>query len=303
MIYIIGHEKYLDYYGNSLLKYPLKIYRPNFRARRIARILNSQKEVGSIVGVNLRAIDYREEKSLNAFIKNLKTIQIEEETLYMEEGAEIPLASLERIERETGLILARGLESKIQGIPTVMDEIERLRLESGREKEVLIIGKEEDLLKKTIDLIGRNYSFISLLALDQTMESLYENIFQAKGISLYEARIDKINLNSYDLIINFWDNYPLKEENLKESTIIFDYSWERPFKKLKNNMVITDFNFQLKDDKLGLDPLIGSKLNSSLYELISGDGNGKIHQLEINGRYYNLSFYLKGRLKGRKGHF
>ncbi len=208
VIYIIGHEKYLDYYGNSLLKYPLKIYRPNFRARRIARISNSQKEVGSIVGLNLRVIDYMEEKSLNSFIKNLKTIKLEgEETLYMEEGAEIPLASLERIEGET------------------------------------------------------------------------------------------------DLIINFWDNYPLKQENLKESTLIFDYSWEKPFKRLKNNMVIRDFNFQLKDDKLDLNPLIGSKLNSALYELISGDWNGKIHQLEINGSYYNLSSYLKGRLKGRNGHF
>src|SRR5699024_4321328 len=163
---------------------------PLFRPKEIDIIDKSFIEKIHIVGINLRAIDYKDPYTLNKFISNILMFKGEDnKSIYMEEVNSMDLQAIERIQFETSMEIPKGLDIKLYNIPLILKEIFRIEKKDIGKEEVLIISSDRDNIIKTIDSISNVFKFISLIGLDKEEEDeLCSEILTTRGLSIFQPK-------------------------------------------------------------------------------------------------------------------
>lgn len=288
----------------GLHKFFFKIYKPVFKASKIGLIWEKDEDLGLIVGINLKTIDFKDQRILETYIKSIQSLYHDKfQSLYIEGIESIPLEAIRRIELETGLTIPKGINIKISSILPILEKIYEIKNEDLEDKEVLIISNDKDLSFQVIKSIWDRFNFISLVNLDQKMEDLHIEVFEEKGISLHEAKMENLNLKSYHIIINLYDDFMVKSRDIRGNTIVFDFTFKKPFTKLNKNFVMEDVNFKINNKEVGINDLINDKIPSALYEKLIDEKKREFCQVSINNKYYYLKDYLSNSSFGIKGCF
>lgn len=304
MLYIVDHLAYKSYLIKKPYNFIYKLYKPTFKPQILGPISESNEELGYIVGINLREINYRDDNLLRKYIENIKLLLNHKiKTLYIEDSHHMDLDRIKGIELETGLTIARGLTTKLENILPILEKIYGKRNESLENKEVLILCHDKDLARKTIRSIWDKLNFISLVNFHEPMMDVQEEIFEEIGISLYQPSIDKINLKTYDIIINLYDGHVPNTSQARGSSVIFDFSMNKPFLELDMHFVIGDLNFRIDNEKQGINDLIPHIIPSALYEELIGRKDESFYQIFANNNFHFLDNFISNFYIGIKGSF
>lgn len=216
--------------------------------------------------------------------ENTNLLLIEELYLFRRE-------ELKLIENRTNLRVLDGMKVLINYLPLVLNKIYGRLEEDIKDKEILILGDDEELTKKVIESIYKNIGFVTISGQykEEDIENIYEYILDKTGLSIfYSKNIDRI-LTNYSIIINLIDNYNINFNNVRGEVIIFDFSISKQFSKnIKQNSklrIVEDFVF--KGDNLDIreNDFVPFLIHSYIYEQLS---NMKLE--DFKGLYVNQEF-------------
>jgi len=290
VLYILDHKKYKNFLKKGLYKYVFPIHTPLFRPKEIDIIDKSFIEKIHIVGINLRAIDYKDSYSLNKFISNILMFKGEDNKfIYIEEVNSMDIQAIERIQFETSMEIPKGLDIKLYNIPLILKEISRIQKKDIGKEEVLIISSDRDNIIKTIDSISNVFNFISLIGLDKDEEDeLCSEILKTRGLSIFQPKNLEKNLNRYNIIINLEEEFYIDKNQISQQAIIFDFSLKRIFNSLQNSLVINDINIDISELLKWENEFINSLVPSSLYEGLVDNNEGRFNQIYIKDSFYKV---------------
>lgn len=295
LLYIINDKKYLKHHKQGLLKHVPEFLLPKIKPSIIDDIIKDKDIIGKIVGINMKPIEFNDEKELERYIIGIRNIKTEDCTkLYIEDHESIPDEILEYIEDALGMDIPTGISIKLNHIPLVVKKIYSLLEEDLGQKEVLILSDDKEVLRNTIKGISKDFKLITAIGYDNKYENeIYEYILEETGLSLfYSSNINKI-LGNYSVIINLINDFNLDFSKIKRNCLIFDFS--KGF-IIKDN-TIEDFIFELKD--MNEVKWIENKVASNLYECLKTDDKEEIPYLQCGNDYYTVGEYINRFIKLR----
>lgn len=308
-LYIVGDQTYYNHFNRGLMKIIPKKYIPTKRVKILEHILSSDGSIiGRVGGVFLNNLNLEKEELIEELVLAIGKLKDENTNrLIMEDLSLFNMDDLRLIERKTNLKIVNGIRVFIFFLPWVLREIYKNLNKSLKEKEVLIIGDDEELTKQIIESLYKEIGFITLAGdYESTIENISKYILEKTGLSIfYSKNLDKI-LGNYPIIINFKDNYYLNIGKLREKAIIFDFSMTKGLRDQINEgrrmVIVEDFLFlidylDIKENKF-IKPIIPSYLYEQFNRLDSMDFAG----LSIDGECYSLNNFIDYQIK-TKGRF
>lgn len=305
LLYIINHDKYLEYNRNGFMKYVPYTLLPSIKPKIIDNIIRKDDIIGKVAGVNIKPIEFSCEKELGEYIMGIKKIGMKDLSgMYLEEAEYIPKEAIKHIEGKLGMKISQDKNIKINHIPLVIKKIYNLLDDDLQGKEVLVISKDKETTKKVVKGISKDIKFITTLGCNpEENEEIYEYILEETGLSLFHSSdIDKI-LGRYSIIINLADDFKLETSKIKRNAIVFDFSHGNIFKPKENNnnafQSITDFGFDLQDLYLDKNKWLDDKVNSELYGILNGNLPGEIRYVCLENNYYSIKAYINSFIKIR----
>ena len=305
LLYIVNHEKYLEYSRNGILKYIPYGFYPKIKPRIIDDIIKDDNIIGKIAGLNMKPISFSCEKELEEYIIGIKKLEVEDFTgLYLEEGRNLSKDVKNYIGNEVGLKIISNEETKSTLIPLVIQKIYNVLNERLENKEILVISNNKEYAKKVIREVAKISKFITTFGCNmKESEEIYEYVLEETGLSLFNSsNIDKI-LGKYSIIINDADDLKLKSSKIKKNTIIIDFNRDNCFDHEKNNgsrlYQIRDLGFDLKDLGIHSNKWLHSKVDMELYDLINEGALGKVKYLYVENSWYSIKDYTNYFLKVR----
>lgn len=305
LLYIINHKRYLEHYKKGFIKHIPEFFLPKIKSKIIDDIIQEDNIIGRIAGVNIKPIEFNNEKELEEYIIGIRDVRTENCTsLYIEEYKDITDKAINYIENSLNMKIYKGDSTRIIQIPIVIKEIYKLLGENLQEKEVLVLCKDKEISKKIIKEISKDIRFITCIGCNkEDEEEIYEHILEETGLSLfYSSNIGKI-LENYSIIINLMDDFNLNTSRIKRNCIIFDYSNRYSLKnkesKLNISNRIEDFVFNLKSIGIKETKWIDNKAHSDLYESLNQSDNQKISYLYSGNDYYTVENYVNTFIKVR----
>jgi len=302
LLYIINDKKYLEHYKKGFIKHVPEFLLPKIKPNIIDDIVKDESLMGKIAGINMKPIEFNDEKELDKYIIGIRNIKTENCTnLYIEDHRYIPDEILEYIENTLDMNISKGISIKISQIPLIIKKIYALLKEDLGEKEVLILSKDKEILKKIIKGVSKDLKLITAIGYDNKYENeIYEYILEKTGLSLfYSSNINKI-LGNYSIIINLINDFNLDISKVKRKCLIFDFS-EKSLVKNENGKSnnIEDFVFQLKDTDINETKWIEKDIHSDLYESLNGNCKNEISYLSCGNDYYTIEEYVNLFIKHR----
>lgn len=154
-----------------------------------------------------------------------------------------------------------------------------------REKEILIICKDQKWTCKIIKLLYKKFPFISILGNVGWGDSICEDILNDIGLSIFIEKDLSKSIKKYDIIINMEQDTDLNIGDIKKTTIIFDYSDSYQLRSGKNTLLIEDITINNKDQASSLLP---KELISSLHENLNNSSKEDFHKIYSRGKLYTL---------------
>jgi hypothetical protein len=302
LLYIINDKKYLEYYKKGLIRHMPEFLLPKIKPNIIDDIIKNESLIGKIAGINIKPIEFNDEKELEKYIIGIRNIKTENCTnLYIEDHKYISDEILEYIENTLDMNISKGISTKIFHVPLIIKKIYTLLREDLGEKEVLILSEDKEILKKIIKGVSKDLKLITAIGYDNKYENeIYEYILEETGLSLFcSSNINKI-LGNYSIIINLMKDFNLDIEKIKRNCLIFDFSRESLAKKeARKSNKIGDFVFQLEDTDINKMKWIEKDVHSDLYESLNGNCEKDISYLSCENDYYTIGEYVNLFMKHR----
>lgn len=302
LLYIINDKKYLEYYKKGFIRHIPEFLFPKIKPHIIDDIVKSESLIGKIAGINMKPIEFNDEKELEKYIIGIRNIKTENCTnLYIEDHRYIPDEILEYIENTLDMNISKGISIKISQIPLIIKKIYTLLREDLGEKEVLILCKDKEILKKIIKGVSKDLKLITAVGYDDKYENeIYEYILEETGLSLFcSSNINKI-LGNYSIIINLMKDFNLDIDKIKRNCLFFDFSGKSLVKKEERKFnKIGDFVFQLEDTDINKIKWIEKDIHSDLYESLNGNCKKEISYLSCGNDYYTIEEYVNLFIKHR----
>lgn len=251
-----------------------KLINIKYKGKKIQDIIKEDNVIGHIYGISLSQLDYSDEKSLDEYISKIKeVIDDEYNHIYIEES--LPLNIKKIIADNLSINLANTKDIKLYNIPYIIEALKSKLKRDIIKEEILILSNDKEEVLWIIDSISSGFSFLSVLGLnDIDSEDVYEKVLDDIGISVYYPKADSVLLKRYGLIINTLDETSLNLKDVKNNTIIIDFSEGRPFVDT-NRYVIEDIYLDISDLGLNDNPWIDKEVNSDLYKCLN-NGDSKI---------------------------
>ena len=243
------------------------------------------------------------------FIHGLEKLKDENtQALLIEDLHMFDKIQLDLIEKNSNLKVIDGIDILVDYLPLVLNNIYKLLNEDLRNKEVLIIGYEEELTEKVIESICKDVRFITVTGdfEKESAERIYQHILQKTGLSIFYCKnIDKI-LTNYSIIINLIDNCRLNNKKIRNGAIIFDFSFDKYLsRELRNNSRLTaieDFMFKGDDVNFNNNGIIPELIPSHIYQYLIKRKLDDYYGVYANGHIYstedlvNLQIRNKGKV-------
>lgn len=272
---------------------------PKYKEKRIQEIKIENKILGHICGVNLKPLNYSDEKELEEYINKIRQVMEDEyKKIYIEE--EIPIDIRKKIKKGLSMGETNFMDIRIYNIPYILEGLITSFKGEMTKEELLIISNNKDECLRIIDGVFNSFSFISVLGLNEgDGESLYEEVLEATGISVYLPHYNNISLRRYGLIINTLDNLSIDLTDIKKKAIIMDYSQVKPFAGI-NRYVIEDISLNIGDLGLDENPWIGNEIDSDLFTSLFKKERQKFCRIYKNDSlltindFINQEFKIKG---------
>lgn len=298
MLYIISHDKYLNYYKRGLRTYLPYRFLPDIKSNIIEDIVQKGDIIGKIAGVNIKPVDFNCKKSLEKYIMEIRKLGIENfHNIYLEEINYIPKEALGYMEEGLNLKICKNAYTNISYIPMVIKEIYEKLNQNLQDKEVLIISRDKEITKKTIKLISKDLKFITNIGCSiEDNEEIYNYIFEETGLSLFNSSDINRIIGRYSILINFTEGFRLETSKVRRNAIVFNFSFmNRPDFKDSNNIIhsINDFGFKIEDLSIHKNKWIDDKINSTLYESLNGGISGNVEFLYLGNEVYSIEDYVR----------
>lgn len=186
-----------------------------------------------------------------------------------------------------------GRKILIDSLPLVLTSIYKELGEDLKEKEILIIGNEEELIIKVIEALYKEVRFITLIGDNKnSIENISKYTLKKMGLSIfYSKNIDRI-LKNYSVIINLKDNVSLDTNKLRKKVIIFDFSITKGISGSRKNkrgpVIIEDFMFKTDDLNIRENQWIEYLIPSYIYEYFYLLKSAELIGLLVDGSLYNI---------------
>lgn len=255
---------------------------------------DNEKIIGNIGGIILNSTNINEGKLLDKVVDGIEKLKKENtDSLIIEELSTLDKEDIELIQKRTNLKIIDGKKILVYFLPIVLNKIYRILGKSLKNVEVLIIGDDEELIKRVIESLHKEIRFITIVGdYEKGIENIYKYILEKTGLSLfYSKNIDKI-LTNYSIIINLKDNTCIDINNIKKNALIFDLSTKKEFSKditkNKKTLVIEDFVFQIEVES----NWIGNLVYSNIYEKFNEFNPIDLKGLLVNGKVYNIGDFI-----------
>lgn len=224
------------------------------------------------------------------------------DSLIIEELPLLNKTDVELIEKETKLKVLSGIKVLVHCLPLVLKNIYGVLNEDLKEKEVLIIGDDEELTKEVIESLYKEVRFITLAGdYENSIEDISKYILEKTGLSIfYSKNIEKI-LKNYSIIINLKSKAYIDISKLRGKTMIFDLSIEKGLKgttnSRKGSVIIEDFMFKASDLNIGknkwIEDLVSSYIYEHFYPLKIVEPEGFI----VNGNLYDIKYFIDYKIR------
>lgn len=289
-----------------MIKYIPKKYIPSKKVKTLEYIKDdNDRIIGKVCGVFLNTANMEREKLLAELIKAIEKVRDQNDRdIILEDLNAFNLKDIQSIEDNTHLRIRNGMRVKMFFLPPLLKRIYEGLGEDLKEKEILIIGDEENLTKKMIESLYEYVGFITLAGkYETTIEDISSYILNKTGLSIfYSKKIDRL-LPNYSIIINLKDYYQLNLDKVRKKALIFDLSIEKPIKRqlagLGLPICIDDFMFNVEHLNIKENRFIKSPVPSYVYEqfnLVPSDHN-KIVGLSIGDKMYNIDSFIEGQVR------
>lgn len=293
-LYIIHHEKYMEHLNKEKFNCVLSFFVPVFKAKILEDLSIGENQNIKIAGVNIKKLNYYDENMLSKMIKKINKLKDENtKDIYIEGFSNNSLEIKDRIELETGLNFPKDNRSKIYNIKTILESLVIIK-RSLREKEVLIICNDKDLILDIIKLLYNDFLFISIFEDLVQGEEICEDILKDIGLSIFIQKDINKTINKYGIIINMEKNIDINIDNIKKETIIFDFSGNFKFRNTKNKILIEDITIE---NKLVNNNLISNEITSSFIGKLDGDYRKSFYRIYSRGRYLTFDELINSKIQ------
>jgi hypothetical protein len=265
---------------------------------------NNGEEIGKVGGIILNSTNMEKEELVEKLIFGIEKINEDSiDTLIIEELSLLSKEDIQLIQKRTKLKVLDGKKVLIFFLPIVLNRIYKGLKEDLKDKEVLILGDEEETIKEVIEALHKEVRFVTLVGANKdSIESISKYILEKTGLSLFTSKnIDKI-LANYSIIINLKDNNYIDINRVKKEALVFDLSIGKIlYKTIKNKrrpIVIEEFIFKIDMETRWIESLVYSHVYEYFCEFNSKDLKGLI----VNGNINNIEDFIdygirnKGRL-------
>lgn len=300
-IYIIDPAKYRVFLEKGISKYLLKLLKTKYKARKIDQISRGDYVIGHVCGLNLQKLNYEDQEDMEAYISNIKDLIDDEYSyLYIEES--LPLDIKRAIGDRLSIDLCEGREIRLYNIPYIIKALKSKWKDDIIKEEILIVSSDKDEVLKMIYSICDEFSFISVLALnDEDGQDVYEKVLDDLGISIYYPNRVNVSLKRYGLIINLEDDVFINLDQVKNKTIVIDFSERKPFSKV-NRYVIEDISIDISDFDLDDNPWIGKEICSDLSKAFSKGSYKEFNRIYKDNELLTIIDFLNQSLKIKGGY-
>ncbi len=204
---------------------------------------------------------------------------------------------IELIESRTKLKVLNGIKVLVCFLPLVLNNIYKILNEDLKQKEILIIGDDEELTKEVIESLHKEVRFITLVGdYENSIESISKYILEKTGLSVfYSKNILKI-LKNYSIIINLKIKTCIDMSQLRRKAIVFDFSIGKVFSKSidrrKEALIIEDFMFKANDLNIRENEWMGYLVSSYICEHFYLSKAIELEALVVNGSLYSIEDFV-----------
>ncbi|WP_262429399.1 hypothetical protein [Paratissierella segnis] len=296
----MDYEKYKSWFKTQGLKYLPDFLFPKFKPKILDYIKKDKENLGRIIGINLKPINFLDESQLSMFIEGILKLKSCDDTMFYIEGMEhIPKFILIEIGKRTGLNFKFGDNTRIFNIPQIIIKAYDILEEDYNSKETLVICKDKERLLELMQMLSDHFKFLSVFGLDEVGKNeLYEAILEATGISIFQpVQIDRL-IKNYNIIINFNDEIDFNISNIRSDALIIDFSEKKPFNLVdKKGIIIEDINFELNIENEFIEKFVSPPFLESLCE----DWDKVFTRIKVKDSFYSIEeiIGLKVKLKGK----
>lgn len=224
---------------------------------------------------------------MESFIEGINNVKTEEDTtIYIEEGHKIIKDIKAYIEIETGLKFPSGEDIRLFNIPYILQDVILYLGDYYHPSDTLIVCNQKDMLIKVIMSLSEHINFFTVVGIDNSIkEEVYEEVFQSTGISIFQPKdIGKI-IKNYGIIINFSESIELETRDIRNQTIVIDYSKMKALKylenKKKNIIYVEDINIKNNIHN----QFLGKYISPELYEALQFEENRKLEQIYSKDKF------------------
>lgn len=272
---------------------------PSYRPKVIDMIIKDNNIIGKVVGNNVKQVNLLDTKELNSYIEGILKIKSEEDTnLYIEDFNKFPVDILDILQERTGLIISSGNNIRMLNIPYIIKEVFRCLGRDHNSTDTLIISHSKDKLVETIKLLSDTINFFTVIGIDVSLkEQVYNEVLDCTGISIFQPNnIDKI-IKNYGIIINYNDEIELEKKDIRNQSVIIDFSKSKPLKSLettkKDIIYIEDINFKFENNS----DFMSNHISPNLLESFGEDGEKGFSQINTNNDFYFIGDFIKSHIK------
>lgn len=273
---------------------------PQYKAKLIDDLIIDGIKIGEIAGINLKPINFLDERQLELYIKGILKIKSEDDYyIYIEESEDIPLKVLNYMEDSTGLKFNTGDKTRIFNIPYIIKGVFNALNQDYNSKDTLIICNDSTKLKYSIEILSEFINFITVYGVDKSIkDEIYTEILDTTGISIFQPNnLDKV-IKNYGIIINFNDILDFNLSGIRNDALILDFSRKKHLKDLSNNkknIIIEEVGFDIgMKNSWILEPV-----NSSLLEGLDRQNQLIFSQVFTRNDFYFIKDFIDTEIKLR----
>lgn len=300
ILYVLNDKKYKHCLKQGILKYMPDVLLPKYKPQIVDVISLNEKNIGYIMGNNIKTIDFNDEKEVDCFLRNVQKLNQEDiTTIYIEGCDGFNRGIFNHIETSLGYKFTTGDKIRIHNIELFLLRVSKLLNRELDKNDLLIVCEDKKRLIEIIKILPKELNCIANVGIDE--DHLYEDILKETGISIYEPYHIEKAIKNFHIIINYGEETYFDITKIRNQGVVLDFSSNRSLKgikKLNKNIIyIEDFNFPSKLDTKWIDPYISSRL----YETIYGGEVEKFRQIctEENYWYLDQYFNMKIKIRGR----
>ena len=298
LLYVLSDDRYKSYLKVNGLRYIPKIFLPMYMPKTIGNITKGEYEVGRVVGINTKPFKFEDSDGYIRFTEALNKVKLDTDTIiYIENYQSYPLEFFKFIEDITELKFSSGDNIRTFNITMLLSEITRKLSQDLHTADTLIVCDSYEKIIEIIKRLSNVINFFTVIGVDSSKkEDVYNNVFESTGISIFQPNnIEKI-IKNYSTIINTMEEISFDIGNIRNQSIIIDFSCNKPFKNIinskKNCIYVEDINFKVS----GYNDWVKEYISPELFEGLMEEDT-KFSQIYTNKDYYYLDDYIKNKIK------